>query len=50
MHRFTGNDGTYPYAGLVFDRNGRAYGATYYGGNLSECYYNGCGVIFEIAP
>jgi uncharacterized repeat protein (TIGR03803 family) len=33
LHSFTGgNDGQYPYAGLVADGNGRFYGTTQYGG------------------
>jgi uncharacterized repeat protein (TIGR03803 family) len=50
LHNFTGIDGTYPYAGLAVDATGHLYGATYYGGNLSECLFDGCGVIFEITP
>lgn len=45
---FNGVDGIYPFTGLTFDAAGNLYGATYYGGNLSDCDYTGCGVIFEI--
>jgi len=47
---FDGYDGTYPYSGLTFDSAGNLYGATYYGGKLSDCNDTGCGVIFEITP
>jgi uncharacterized repeat protein (TIGR03803 family) len=47
---FDGEDGIYPYSGLTLDAAGNLYGATYYGGNLSDCDYTGCGVIFEITP
>jgi uncharacterized repeat protein (TIGR03803 family) len=47
---FSGKDGIFPYAGLVFDANGNMYGTTYYGGNLSDCNYQGCGVIFKLTP
>jgi uncharacterized repeat protein (TIGR03803 family) len=47
---FGGGDGIYPFTGLTFDAIGNMYGATYYGGNLSDCSYTGCGVIFEITP
>ena len=47
---FDGGDGVYPYSGLAIDPAGNLYGATYFGGNLSDCDYTGCGVIFEITP
>jgi uncharacterized repeat protein (TIGR03803 family) len=50
LFNFSGRDGIFPYAGLVFDANGNMYGATYYGGNLSDCNYQGCGVIFKLTP
>jgi len=50
LHDFTGLDGTSPYAGLVSDHAGHLYGTTYYGGYLSDCYYDGCGVVFEVTP
>ena len=39
-----GSDGTYPYAGLVFDSAGNLYGTTYSGG-----VYN-YGSVFELSP
>jgi hypothetical protein len=31
-HRFSGGDGQYPAAGVIFDQTGNLYGTTYYGG------------------
>jgi uncharacterized repeat protein (TIGR03803 family) len=39
-------DGAYPHAGLVFDKQGNLYGATFGGGNGS-CY-EGCGTVFKV--
>jgi uncharacterized repeat protein (TIGR03803 family) len=39
-----GRDGTYPYAGLIFDADGNLYGTTSAGGS------HGDGTIFEITP
>ena len=45
LYAFTGgNDGNYPYAGLVIDKKGNLYGTTVYGGT------DGNGVVFELAP
>jgi hypothetical protein len=35
---------------LVLDAVGNLYGTTTVGGNLSECYGGGCGVVFQLAP
>jgi uncharacterized repeat protein (TIGR03803 family) len=44
LHNFNynGTDGNYPYAGLIFDKNGNLYGTTSSGGT----YYSG--TVFEI--
>ncbi|MGC2109399.1 MAG: choice-of-anchor tandem repeat GloVer-containing protein [Candidatus Korobacteraceae bacterium] len=46
LHNFgiNGTDGMYPYAGLIFDKNGILYGTTYYGGD------SGLGTVFEMTP
>jgi uncharacterized repeat protein (TIGR03803 family) len=54
IHTFSdGQDGAYPYAGLVTDKKGNLYGAANQGGNLkASCppANNGCGTIFKLAP
>ena len=42
LHSFTGSDGSYPKAGLIFDSVGNLYGTTFYGGTA------GYGIVFEI--
>ncbi len=46
LHSFnvSGNDGFYPYAGLVFDAAGNLYGTTMEGG------IHGQGMVFELTP
>jgi len=44
LHRFSGNDGVGPQAGVILDGKGNIYGTTYQGGSH---YY---GVVFEITP
>jgi len=39
LHAFNGNDGSFPYAGLILDANGNLYGTTWYGTN-----------VFKLAP
>jgi uncharacterized repeat protein (TIGR03803 family) len=54
LYSFTGmnGDGVNPYSGLVRDRAGNLYGATYYGGiNNNNCGIAdgvGCGTIFKL--
>jgi hypothetical protein len=45
LHRFAAfpNDGRYPYAGLLVDKSGVVYGATYLGGPL------GNGTVFKLS-
>jgi uncharacterized repeat protein (TIGR03803 family) len=54
IHTFSdGQDGAYPYAGLVTDKKGNLYGAANQGGDLkASCppANNGCGTIFKLAP
>jgi uncharacterized repeat protein (TIGR03803 family) len=49
-----GADGKWPYGGLVFDNAGNLYGVTFGGGIVSktggDCYFNGCGTVFELSP
>jgi uncharacterized repeat protein (TIGR03803 family) len=51
LHQFTGGkDGGVPAAALVFDRMGRLYGTTQYGGNV-RCFVEsepGCGTVFQL--
>jgi uncharacterized repeat protein (TIGR03803 family) len=51
LYTFTGGaDGKFPAAGLVFDSAGNLYGTTEFGGLVSDCSGNGCGVVFELSP
>jgi uncharacterized repeat protein (TIGR03803 family) len=45
LHNFAGgNDGAYPWAGVIFDAAGNLYGTTPYGGR------NNKGTVFELSP
>jgi uncharacterized repeat protein (TIGR03803 family) len=44
LHRFNGQDGDLPQAGLIWDAKGNLYGTTYYGGT------HNAGVVCEITP
>jgi len=51
LHKFTGQDGEYPSAALIFDKSGNLYGPTVFSGNLTGCDASyGCGVIFKLTP
>jgi len=44
LHNFTGADGDFPFASLIFDGSGNLYGTTIEGGD------SGDGTVFELAP
>jgi uncharacterized repeat protein (TIGR03803 family) len=44
LHSFTGSDGDYPWAGLIFDGSGALYGTTTGGGA------SGNGTVFKLTP
>jgi uncharacterized repeat protein (TIGR03803 family) len=45
IHRFgSGTDGTEPFSGLMFDRDGNLFGTTFHGGSLNV------GTVFELRP
>jgi uncharacterized repeat protein (TIGR03803 family) len=52
LHNFEvgSGDGVLPYGGLAFDGAGNLYGTTTAGGNTSDCFESGCGVVFELTP
>jgi uncharacterized repeat protein (TIGR03803 family) len=52
LYNFKGGaDGQWPYAGLVFNKQGHLFGTTYSGGgNGTGCMYYGCGTVFELTP
>lgn len=53
IHEFTGVDGQFPEAGLLFS-NGALYGTTGYGGYKCPAWSSGapptCGVVFKVVP
>lgn len=50
LYSFTqGEDGGFPWSGVVFDRAGNLYGTTGSGGNPS-CNFPGCGVVYRLIP
>jgi uncharacterized repeat protein (TIGR03803 family) len=49
LHTFLGgNDGIYPWAGVVLDSAGNVFGTTQEGGSF--CPNGGCGIVFELTP
>jgi hypothetical protein len=46
-----GNDGIWPYAGVIMDASGNLYGTTGAGGH-SDCIYGGpnCGTVYQLTP
>jgi uncharacterized repeat protein (TIGR03803 family) len=52
LHAFTGgDDGGYPFGGLVRDKHGNLYGVTDEGGGYyGSCGTRGCGTVFELIP
>ena len=51
LHRFNGRKGGFnPIGDLIFDQSGNLYGTTLDGGNPDCEGFNGCGVVFALAP
>ena len=51
LHAFTGPDGAYPLSNVIFDRAGKLYGTTAYGGLYGDCdNYDGfgCGTAYML--
>jgi hypothetical protein len=51
LYTFDGTSGAWPQSGLVLDKAGNLYGATYYGGATygSGCISDGCGAVFRLS-
>src|SRR5580698_1752880 len=53
VYSFSGDQAGYPFAGVVFDRQGNLWGSMNAGG-LVQCgslpQYNSCGVLFKLTP
>jgi uncharacterized repeat protein (TIGR03803 family) len=48
IHSFGLFDGCGPWSGLTIDRHGTLYGTTIFGGDVVDCYFRGCGVVFRL--
>ena len=49
LFNFDSADGSYPYAPLVQDTNGKFYGTTFDGGSSGCKYHFGCGEVFSLS-
>jgi uncharacterized repeat protein (TIGR03803 family) len=47
---FSGSDGSQPQGGVIPGPKGVLYGTTYSGGDLTNCNFIGCGVVFQLTP
>jgi len=50
LHSFNYTDGANPTGDLLLEVSGTLVGTTVTGGNLSQCYGQGCGVVFRLNP
>ena len=52
LHSFHGrpDDGYQPSGVLIIDTAGHLYGTTGHGGSSDNCFYAGCGTVFQITP
>jgi len=51
LHTFSAStDGGEPLSGVTLDAAGDVFGTAYLGGILTDCFGNGCGVVYEITP
>ncbi len=51
LHTFMAGktDGAYPIS-TSLDSAGNVYGVAFYGGDVTDCPFQGCGVVFELSP
>lgn len=48
IYSFNVNDGLQPGSGLTIGSGPALYGTTYFGGDMSVCYYVGCGIVYKL--